>query len=127
MGFASVTAGRMALNFGSGRILGDNDWVQNEGNTWDGFLVGINNDFADLHVGYAATDMTDAYEATTMYANVGKEMGAAALNLYMLTVRKMFLALKVLQWVLMQHMQWTTESTYLLATILLMMVITKWI
>lgn len=81
MGFASVTAGRMALNFGSGRILGDNDWVQGNGNTWDGFLVGINNDFADLHVGYAATDMTGAYDATTMYANVGKEMGAAAFNL----------------------------------------------
>jgi len=81
MDFASVTAGRMALNFGSGRILGDNNWVNGNGNTWDGFLVGINNDFADLHVGYAATDMTDAYDATTLYANIGKEMGAMAFNL----------------------------------------------
>ena len=81
MDFASVTAGRMALNFGSGRILGDNNWVNGNGNTWDGFLVGINNDFADLHVGYAATDMTDAYDATTMYANIGKDMGAMAFNL----------------------------------------------
>jgi hypothetical protein len=71
----------MALNFGSGRILGDNNWVNGNGNTWDGFLVGINNDFADLHVGYAATDMTDAYDATTMYANIGKDMGAMAFNL----------------------------------------------
>ena len=30
MDFASLTAGRMALNFGSGRILGDNDWVKLE-------------------------------------------------------------------------------------------------
>ena len=85
MGFASLTAGRMALNFGSGRILGDNDWVQGNGNTWDGFLVGINNDFADVHVGYAATDLTSMdtlrFDGTTMYANIGKEMGAMAFNL----------------------------------------------
>jgi len=81
MDFASLTAGRMALNFGSGRILGDNNWVNGNGNTWDGFLIGINNDFADLHVGYAATDMTDAYDATTMYANLAKDMGAMAFNL----------------------------------------------
>jgi hypothetical protein len=81
MDFASLTAGRMALNFGSGRIMGDPDWVNGNGNTWDGFLVGINNDFADIHVGYAATDMTDAYDATTMYANIAKDMGAMAFNL----------------------------------------------
>ena len=81
MDFASFTAGRMALNFGSGRILGDNNWVQGNGNTWDGFLFGINNDFADVHVGYAATDMTGAYDATTMYANIGKDMGAMGFNL----------------------------------------------
>ena len=81
MEFASLTAGRMALNFGSGRILGDNNWVNGNGNTWDGFLIGVNNDFADIHVGYAATDMTDVYDATTMYFNVGKDMGAMAFNL----------------------------------------------
>ena len=81
MDFASLTAGRMALNFGSGRILGDNNWVNGNGNTWDGFLIGVNNDFADIHVGYAATDMTDMYDATTMYFNVGKDMGAMAFNL----------------------------------------------
>ena len=81
MDFASFTAGRMALNFGSGRILGDNNWVQGNGNTWDGFLFGINNDFADVHVGYAATDMTGAYDATTLYANIGKDMGAMGFNL----------------------------------------------
>jgi hypothetical protein len=57
MDFASITAGRMALNFGSGRILGDNDFVQGNGNTWDGFLVGINAiDALDIHVGYASTN-----------------------------------------------------------------------
>ena len=81
MDFASLTAGRMALNFGSGRILGDNNWVNGNGNTWDGFLIGVNNDFADVHVGYSTTDMTDVYDATMMYFNVGKDMGAMAFNL----------------------------------------------
>ena len=81
MDFASVTAGRMALNFGSGRILGDNDWVNGNGKTWDGFLIGVNNDFADVHVGYSATDMVNMYDATMMYFNVGKDMGAMGFNL----------------------------------------------
>ena len=85
MDFASLTAGRMALNFGSGRILGDNNWVNGNGNTWDGFLIGVNNDFADIHVGYPATDLTSLdtlrYDGTTMYFNVGKDMGAMAFNL----------------------------------------------
>ena len=81
MSFASLTAGRMALNFGSGRILGDNDWVADNGNTWDGFLIGLNNvDFADLHIGYASTNMTDVYDATTMYFNAAKDMGAMSFN-----------------------------------------------
>ena len=61
MSFASVTAGRMALNFGSGRIIGSNDW-NNDGNTWDGMMFGINNDFADIHVGYASANMEGAAE-----------------------------------------------------------------
>ena len=82
MDFASLTAGRMALNFGSGRILGDNNWVQDNGNTWDGFLVGINSiDAADIHVGYATTNMTDAYEATTMYINAAGEFSGLDVNL----------------------------------------------
>ena len=83
MSFASVTAGRMALNFGSGRIMGSNDW-NNDGNTWDGFMFGINNDFADLHVGYASRSeeggMTD-FEGTTMMFNVSKDMGNMGFNL----------------------------------------------
>ena len=73
MSFASVTAGRMALNFGSGRIIGSNDW-NNDGNTWDGMMFGINNDFADIHVGYASANMEGAAEGnfdnTQMVFNV---------------------------------------------------------
>jgi hypothetical protein len=82
MDFASLRAGRMALNFGSGRILGDNDFVQGNGNTWDGFLVGINAiDAADIHVGYASTNMDGAYDATTMYVNAAGEFNGANVNL----------------------------------------------
>jgi hypothetical protein len=82
MDFASLRAGRMALNFGSGRILGDNDFVQGNGNTWDGFLVGINAiDAADIHVGYASTNMDGAYDATTMYLNAAGEFNGANVNL----------------------------------------------
>jgi len=85
MSYASLTAGRLALNFGSGRILGDNNWVDGNGNTWDGFLVGLNTvDFADIHLGYASTDSTDAgtnlYDGTTMYLNAAKDMGAMSFN-----------------------------------------------
>ena len=88
MSFASVTAGRMALNLGSGRIIGSNDW-NNDGNTWDGMMFGINNDFADIHVGYASESAEGGdsdYEGTTMMFNVAKDMGDISFNLvYMST------------------------------------------
>jgi hypothetical protein len=84
MSFASVTAGRMALNLGSGRIIGSNDW-NNDGNTWDGMMFGINNDFADLSVGYASMSMEGAaegnYDNTQMMFNVAKDMGDMGFNL----------------------------------------------
>ena len=95
MGFASLTAGRMAVNFGSGRILGDNDWSNDintdNSNTFDGLLFGINNDFADIHLGYAATDMTAndvlAYDASKMFVNIAKEMDAMSFNLLYMTTK----------------------------------------
>ena len=86
MSFASVTAGRMALNFGSGRIIGSNDW-NNNGNTWDGMMFGINNDFADIHVGYASantegdTIVTNNFDRSQMLFNVSKDMGDMGFNL----------------------------------------------
>lgn len=83
MDFAHVKAGRMALNFGSGRVLGSNDWNLN-GNTWDGALVGINNDFGDLHFGYASASYEDEglYElsGTQMFANFAKSMDNMSIN-----------------------------------------------
>ena len=83
MSFASVTAGRMALNFGSGRIIGSNDW-NNDGNTWDGMMFGINNDFADIHVGYASSNEEGGaadFDKTQMMFNVSKDMGDMGFNL----------------------------------------------
>lgn len=92
MGFASLRAGRMALTFGSGRIMGDNDWRQDNGNTFDGVLVGINNDFADIHVGYSAADNTDStatvpfpHDGSRMFFNVAKDMGAFGVNFFYMT------------------------------------------
>jgi len=83
MDFAHVKAGRMALNYGSGRILGSNDWDLN-GNTWDGALVGINNDFGDLHFGFASASSEDEglfeVKGTQMFANFAKSMDAMSIN-----------------------------------------------
>ena len=77
----------------AGRIIGDNDWVNGKGNTWDGFLVGINNDFADIHVGWLQDDadssLTDAYDASTaMFANIAKDMGNYGFNLLYVDTRR---------------------------------------
>lgn len=86
MGFASVSAGRMALNFGSGRVIGDNNWTQGNGNTWDGLMFDINNDFADLSFGYASamnaldTNFIDGFDGTTMLLNAAKDMGDMSFN-----------------------------------------------
>jgi hypothetical protein len=89
MDFASLTAGRMALDFGNGRIMGTRDWDQYDlGSTFDGFLVGINNDFADLHLGYATSKdtthsmFTEGYEGTSMFINAGKDMDNMSFNLF---------------------------------------------
>lgn len=89
MDFASLTAGRMALDFGNGRIMGTRDWDQYDlRSTFDGFLVGINNDFADLHVGYATSKdtthatFTNGYEGTTMFINAARDMDNMSFNLF---------------------------------------------
>ena len=86
MGYGSIKAGRIALNFGSGRIIGSNDFNLG-GNTWDGALIGINNDFADFHLGYAGNSYEDteapSYELsrTQLFVNVSKDFDALSFNL----------------------------------------------
>ena len=40
MGYASVTAGRQALDYGSGALMSSNQWGANR-TTWDGFTIGL--------------------------------------------------------------------------------------
>ena len=84
MGYANVTVGRQALNYGSGAILSSNDWAVNR-TTWDGFTVDLGVDMADITVGYASNNNggADAAEeyAGTMFANVGKADGDWSANL----------------------------------------------
>jgi hypothetical protein len=54
MGYASVTAGRQALDYGSGAIMGSNQFDGNNTGrtTWDGFNIGLDLDMADITFGY---------------------------------------------------------------------------
>ncbi len=52
MGYASLTAGRQAINNGSGALMSTNDWGANR-TTWDGMTFGLNLDAADVTIGYA--------------------------------------------------------------------------
>ena len=84
MGFATLSGGRMALEFGSGKIIGSNDW-RNNGNTWDGLMVDINNDFADISFGMARYDESDDdagldYSDNYMLLNASKEMDAMSFD-----------------------------------------------
>ena len=82
MGFATLSGGRMALEFGSGMIIGSNDW-ENDGNTWDGLMVDLNNDFADISFGMARFDSTNEasdYSDNFMLLNASKEMDAMSFD-----------------------------------------------
>ena len=90
MGYANVTVGRQALNYGSGMILSSNDWANNR-TVWDGFSIDLGVDLADITIGYASR--TNDAEGTvadpemagnTMYANVGKADGDWSVNLLIL-------------------------------------------
>jgi len=82
MGFATVAVGRQALEYGSGRLIGANDWAANP-NTRDGGVFTINNDMMDLDFGlYNDQADNDSSEAVTDYfINVSKSDGDWSVNL----------------------------------------------
>ena len=82
MGYASVTAGRQALNYGSGAIMSSNDWNANR-TTWDGFTFGLDLDMADVTFGYASTSGEDADLSgkSQMWLNAAKGEGDWNANL----------------------------------------------
>ena len=87
MGYASVTAGRQALDYGSGAIMSSNQWGANR-STWDGFTFGLDLDMADVSFGYASTSgaISDETGRSQMWLNAAKGEGDWNANLlYMST------------------------------------------
>jgi hypothetical protein len=87
MGYASVTAGRQALDYGSGAIMSSNQWGANR-TSWDGFTFGLNLDMADVTLGYASTtdSISDLDGRSQMWLNAAKGEGDWNANLlYMST------------------------------------------
>ena len=82
MGYASMTAGRQALNYGSGMIVGSNEWGANR-NTRDGFVFGLDLDMADVTLGYASRMNGDSLTngGTSMWLNASKSEGDWTANL----------------------------------------------
>ena len=90
-GFANMTAGRQALDYGSGALMSSNQWAGAAGQrtTWDGFTFAIDNDMLDLTIGYAS-QMTDAPDTsasggTNMHINASKAEGDWSVNLLYMT------------------------------------------
>jgi hypothetical protein len=87
MGYASVTAGRQALDYGSGAIMSSNQWGADR-KTWDGFTFGLNLDMADVTLGYATkTDSISGEEGSNsqMWLNASKAEGDWNANLLYLS------------------------------------------
>jgi len=82
MGYASLTAGRQALEYGSGVIIGKNDWNATR-NTADAFVLGLNLDMADITLGYQSIMDGEEFStgATGYYLNAGKAEGDWSANL----------------------------------------------
>jgi hypothetical protein len=86
MGYANVTVGRQALDYGSGAIVSSNQWGA-ERKTWDGFTFGLNLDMADVTFGYASTadSISDLDGKSQMWLNAAKGEGDWNANLLYLS------------------------------------------
>ena len=91
MGYANVTAGRQALNYGSGALISSRDWGTNR-TTWDGFKIGLDLDMADVTIGYASMNDGGADEDGVangsngnMFLNAGGEFSGWDVNLVYMT------------------------------------------
>jgi hypothetical protein len=81
MGYANMSAGRMALDYGSGAIVGSNQFGTR--NTRDGFLFAIENDMLDLDFGLATGNLgTDPENSSRdILLNASKAEGDWSANL----------------------------------------------
>jgi len=87
MGYASVTAGRQALDYGSGAIVSSNQWGAKRA-TWDGFTFGLDLDMADVTFGFAQSTVdtvdTEGHKSQ-MWLNAAKAEGDWKANLLYLS------------------------------------------
>jgi hypothetical protein len=86
MGYASLTAGRQAINNGSGALMSTNDWGTNR-TTWDGMTFGLNLDAADVTIGYANMNAGGEGDEDNgnMWLNAGGEFSGWNVNLLYMT------------------------------------------
>ena len=86
MGVASVTAGRQALNFGSGALMSGNDWSANR-TTWDGLTFGFDMSMADVSLGYSSANAggENDEDQGNMWLNAGGEFSGWNVNLLYMT------------------------------------------
>ena len=86
MGYASLTAGKMAINNGSGALMSSNDWGTSR-TTWEGMQFGLNLDMADVTIGYhrSNTGAADEEDAGNMWLNAGGDFSGWAVNVLYMT------------------------------------------
>lgn len=79
MGYADVTIGRQALEFGSGAIIGANQWSA-AGQTMDAATFSYDSDMADLSFVVAKRNDGAGYDGSSWAVNAAKEMGGIGFN-----------------------------------------------
>ncbi len=86
MGYATVTAGRQAIDNGSGALMSSNQWGPTR-TTWDGMTFDLGLDMADISVGYASYNGGAADEETqgNMWVNAGGEFSGWDVNVLYMT------------------------------------------
>ena len=81
-GFANLTVGKQALEYGSGAFVSKNDWASVDRNTVEGMKFTIDNDFVDLDLGLSQRDNGDGSEMLDiMWLNASKSAGDWSVNL----------------------------------------------
>jgi len=86
-GMASLTAGRMALDYGSGALMSSRQWSADR-TTWDGMSFGLGlSDMADITVGYASMNTGGAGDKDNgnMHVNISGEFSGWNVNVLYMT------------------------------------------
>ena len=86
-GMASLTAGRMALDYGSGALMSSRQWSADR-TTWDGMSFGLGlSDMADITVGYASFNSggVDEEDQGNMHTNISGEFSGWNVNILYMT------------------------------------------